>query len=347
MGRGLLSMDQHRRAFLKAAILACSGLPRVARAGDELRRPVVRLKLGWVANVQYAGEWIALDRGLFGKQHIDVDWTAGGPNTPDSAVMLAAGRTDIAYTSWLPFLDAIARGNDLVLIGVVLPQSPLGIFSLPKKPVRAARDLIDLRILAQGPNEKTSIDATLSIAGLPRQWTFVPVGSSPDPLLMGEGDAFVGFCTNQMIMLEMMGLKPDRDFLFTRFSDMGFVTYGALIATTRAYLAANRPLVIAFLRGLIQGWDQNEADPLVAPRLVVEKYGEDYGFDLDQQVRQNQIQIPFTHYRDPPSRPRLSLDRALMVGPMYAAAHAAGHENLPDIDQIADFSIVDEAHQGL
>ena len=327
--------------------MLCATAPVRAHAASDPALPVLRLKLGWIANVQYAGEWIALNHGLFREQGIDVTWTAGGPNAPDPAVMLAAGRADLSYMSWLPFLDAVARGNDLVLVGTEMPRNPLGIISLPARPVRVPRDLLDLRILAQGINETTSIDAVLAIAGLPRRWTFVPAGFSPDPLLDGQGDAFVGFATNQKLTLEMMGLTQGRDFIFTNFSDMGFVTSAALLVTSRSYLTPNRPQLLAFMRGLMKGWIFNETDPAVAARLVVEQYGEDYGFDLDQQIRQNRIQIPYTHYRDRPSLPLLSLDREMMVGPMYAAARAAGRTTLPDIDRIADFTVVPEALEGI
>ena len=40
-------------------------------------------------------------------------------------------------------------------------------------------------------------------------------------------------------------------------------------------------------------------------------------------------------------------DREIMSGPMYAAARATGRTNLPDVDKLADFTIVSEAHQSL
>lgn len=84
----------------------------------------------------------------------------------------------------------------------------------------------------------------------------------------------------------------------------------------------------------------------MAARLAVEKYGADFGLDLKQQTRQNELQIPLTHY-DTGNKPLLALDRDLMAGVMYAGARAAGRTNLPDVDKIADFTIVAEAHQGL
>jgi len=328
-----------RRSILAASLLAAPGLAR-AQAPARLR-----LQFGWIANVQYAGEWVALERGHFARHGVNLEWYPGGPNALPGPVMLAAGRADLGYTAWFPLLDAVARNNDLVLISAVFPQNPLGIISLPRKPIRSAADIVGARILAQGPNEKTAIDATLALNNLPVRWTQVPAGFSPEPLLAGEGDGYTAFSTNQTIILERMGMQRGRDFHFVSFDELGFRSFGAVLATTRPYLQANRPQVVGFLRGLIQGWNENEADPAFAARLTVEKFGRDFGLDLRQQQRQNELQIPLAKHAD--GKPRLSLDRAAIEGPLYAAARATGRTNLPDPDRLCDFNVVLEAHASL
>ena len=214
-----------------------------------------------------------------------------------------------------------------------------------RKPILESKDIVGAKILAEAPNDKTAIDATLALAGLPNDWTWVPTGFSPEPLLAGDGDAFTAFSTNQPITLEKMGLKPGDDFHFVFFDDLGFRTYGSIIVTTRSFLENNREAVVGYMRGLIDGWAMNKEDPTVAPRLVVEKYGADLGLDLDQQIRQNELQIPLTQYAEPDKLP-LSLDRELIEGRMYTAARATGRTNLPDLTKIADFDVVKEAYEG-
>jgi ABC-type nitrate/sulfonate/bicarbonate transport system substrate-binding protein len=232
------------------------------------------------------------------------------------------------------------------MIAAVFPQNPLGIISLPRKPIRTPQDLVGARILAQGPNEKTAIDATLALNNLPVRWTQVPAGFSPEPLLAGDGDGYTAFSTNQTITLERMGMVRGRDFFFASFDELGFRSYGAVMSATRPYLEQNRPAVVAFLRGLIQGWNENEREPpAYAAELAVRKYGRDFGLDLRQQTRQNELQIPLAKHAD--GKPRLSLEKALIEGPLYAAARATGRTNLPDPDRLCDFEVVAEAHRGL
>lgn len=334
-----------RRSVLKGAAAAGLAMPLLPGRtfAQELRK--VRLQLSWVSNVQYAGDWIAIENDLMAKHGVEIDWQPGGPNAPASLVTLAAGGADITYSNWFQFLDAVAQGNDFVMIGASFPRSPHGLISLAKKPVLEAKDLVGAKILAQAPNDKTAIDATLALAGLPDEWTWVPTGFSPEPLLAGDGDAFTAFSTNQPITLEKMGLKLGEDFHFVFFDDLGFRAYGSIIVTTRSFLDSNREAVVGYIRGLIDGWGINKDDPTIAPRLVVEKYGADLGLDLDQQIRQNELQIPLTHYEDEDKLP-LSLDRELIESRMYPAAEATGRTNLPDVSAIADFDVVKEAYEG-
>ena len=335
-----------RRRFLQAtAIAATSGLaaPAVRAQGKPLRAA-----LGWINNVEYAGVWMGLENGYFKEEGLDLKTLPGGPNAPPPPVTVASGGAEIGYGNWLPYLDAVNRGNDFVLLAGTFPVSPLGILSLPAKPILKAADIVGKKILAQGPNERTAIDATLALNNLPKQWEFVPAGFSPEPLLAKAGDGYTAFGTNQAVTLEVkMNMVRGKDFFFTSFDSMGYRYYTNLVFVKRDYLAANRPIVLGYLKGLTRGWIENAKDPSVAAKLCVTKYGADLGLDLKQQTRQNELQYAMLKSPTKPDLPLLTLDRDAIAGPMMAAAKASGRENLPDIDKLCDFSVMQEVHASL
>jgi ABC-type nitrate/sulfonate/bicarbonate transport system substrate-binding protein len=335
-----------RRHFLQGtAIGAANGLaaPAVRAQGKP-----VRVAMGWINNVEYGGIWIGLENGYFKEEGLDLKTLPGGPNAPPPPVTVASGGAEIGYGNWLPFLDAVNRGNDFVLLAGTFPISPLGILSLPGKPILKAADIVGKKILAQGPNERTAIDATLALNNLPKTWEFVPAGFSPEPLLAKAGDGYTAFGTNQAVTLEVkMNMVRGKDFFFTSFDSMGYRYYTNLVFVKRDYLAANRPIVLGYLRGLTRGWIENGKDPSVAAKLAVNKYGADLGLDLKQQTRQNELQIGMLKNPDKPDLPLLTLDRDALTGPMYAAAKASGRENLPDVDKLVDFSVMQEVHASL
>jgi hypothetical protein len=101
------------------------------------------MALNWIPNVPFAGLWIALERGDFAAEGVEARFTPGGPNAPDSLVALAAGNAQLSIANWLPFLDAVARGNDFVIIGATYARSPGALCSMARRPVREPREPLD------------------------------------------------------------------------------------------------------------------------------------------------------------------------------------------------------------
>ncbi len=337
-----------RRHFLQGTAVAAVGAPLVAPSIARAQAKPIKVALGWINNVEYAGVFLAQENGYFKDEGLEVTTLPGGPNAPPPPVTVASGGAEIGYGVWLPFLDAVARGNDFVLVAGTFPVSPLGILSLPAKPILKAADIVGKKILVQGPNERTAIDATLALNGLPKQWEGVPAGFSPEPLLAKAGDGYTAFGTNQAVTLEVkMNMVRGKDFFFTSFDSMGYKFYTNLVFVKRDYLAANRPTVVGFLKGVTRGWMENMKDPAVAARLCVTKYGKDLGLDLKQQTRQNELQYAMLKSPTKPDLPLLSLDKDAIEGPMMAAAKASGRENLPPADKVCDFTVMQEVHAAL
>ena len=319
-------------------ILASGGLLRA----QELKE--ITIALDWIPNVEFAGLWIAMEKGYFAEEGLKVEFLPGGPNATPAAVSVAAGKADFGYTSWLPFADAILRKNDFKLVAATFPESPQCVISLAKKPILAAKDLVGSSILVPAPNAKIAIEATLKLNDLPSEWKEVPSGFSPEPLLAGQADGFVGFATNQVITLEKLGLELDKDFHFTSFYDMGFPQFGSGIFVPTQTLQEHSDTVRGFLKALARGWALNAQDPSIGADLAVGKFGRDLGLNAAQQLRQNEIQISRM-----PENPRemLVLDREIISGPMYAAAEVTGREGLPDPAKIIDFDLMAEIQSEL
>jgi ABC-type nitrate/sulfonate/bicarbonate transport system substrate-binding protein len=340
-------MNTSRRTALKtlgmaSASLSLAGGSLLQAAHAQTLSPAT-VALSWLPNVEYAGLWIAADRGYFREEGLDMRFLSGGPNAPLAPVSVAAGRAEFGYATWLPFLDAVQKGNDFVALGATFPVSPVGILSLPSKPIRTAKDINGSRLLVAGPNERAAIEATLKLNKLPVGYTPVPAGFSPDALLEKAGDGYVGYATNQVITFEKNGLVRDKDFFFTSLDSLGFKAAAALLFTTRKNLEQNRPRVVSFVRALMRGWQDNERDTLAGARLATEKYGRDLGLDLRQQTAQALAQNKLLRDPSAPNLPLMALSEKMVGGGMYATAAAAGRTSLPDPKRLFDFEIVREA----
>lgn len=334
-----------RRRFLAAAGASAALVPFLGTKAFAQDLTTLTTAFGWVPNVQYAGHWIALENGYFAEEGIDAAYLAGGPNAPQSLVTLATGNAQVAHGQWLPLLDARARDNDFVMIGANFPINPAGMISLPGKPIRQASDLVGARILAQGEADREIIEAIFALNDLEPDYTFIPSGFSPEPLLAGDGDVYMSFVTNQPITLERMGMMPGEDFIVTLLADLGYIQPGVIFTTERATLDTRRDELVRYLRALLRGWQTNAEDPEVAARLVIDKYGADLGLDLDQQIRQNELQIPYV--QAPDGKGMFWLDESMVTGPMYDVARVQNRPLPAALSDIWDMSLLEEAQASL
>ena len=298
--------------------------------------------MGWIKNVEYAGSWLALEDGYYDGEKIKPDYLQGGPNAPSAPVAVASGDAQIGVSaSMLTLLDAINEGNDFVVFGTQYQVSPGAVLSLAAKPVETPEDLVGITFLGQEGVDVT-IDAVLEIAGLPKDYDFVVAGFTPDPLIEGQGDAYSCFAVNQPITLEQQGLVEGEDFIVTPWAELGIPSYANLFFAQRAYVEENRDAIVRFMRATIMGWEENTKDPAVAANLAVDEYGADLGLDINQQTRQNELQIPLMEGPLTESSGLFRIDPELWDGAMADAYLASGRASMPSAADVVDLTILDE-----
>lgn len=328
-----------RRRFVQLSTLAAGAALtgcRHHRAGE------LTMALGWVPDVEYADLWVALDRRFIADAGLHFQYLPGGPNAPQPVLEISAREADFGDSDWLPFCDAIAQGNDFVILASLFPITPAGLISLPGNPVHTPADLQHKRFLVQGPNERAMLQALFRINHLEENYTMVPVGFSPEPLLQGAGDAYFCFVTNQPQTLERMGLHPGSDFYVTRLYDLGYRVSTSLLTVERKTLENRRSELVRFLGALLRGHAVNAADPAYGARLAVEYYGADLGLDLEQQTTLNRLQIPLE--TEPGASIPFWFSEESFAGPMYATARVTGRPPLPPPASLRDMSLLEEAY---
>jgi ABC-type nitrate/sulfonate/bicarbonate transport system substrate-binding protein len=315
-----------------------------ARAQGAGRPAAITTALSWIPNHQFSGMWIALERGWFDEAGVKVSWRPGGPNTPNPVERVASGEVGLGQQSNpRPVLDAIVKGNDFVVIGARFQRQPGGLLSLAKSPVLEAKHIVGKKIIAPNPTDVRTIETALKANNLPPSFQYVPGGNDPQGLLDGQGDAMVAFATNQTVALERKGLVKDKDFFHRTWDDLGLPSYNNFLFGNRKWVADNRDALVRYLRSEIRGWTENEKNPAYAAKLVVEKYGADFGLELARETRSNELQLPFLRSKDTEQNGLFWVSRDRLGGPMYDALRAGGVDKLPDVDKILDMSLLRDA----
>ena len=304
-----------------------------------------KVALAWIKNVEYGGFFAAESLGYYDEVSIQPIFLPGGPNAPVPVVSVVAGKAQIGFSNDLyRLIDAVALGNDLVVLGAQYQVHPGGVISYASKPVLEPEDLVGIRFLGQEGTEST-LDTVLSLAGLPVEYSYLPAGYSIDPFVNKLGDAYHGFATNQPITLELKyGLEQGKDFIFTSFDSLGMPSYANLIFCRRAFLEEDFETVVRFLHGSIQGWNYSFANPDYAPTIVVEEHGRQLGLEIEQQKKQNRVQEGFMKNSVTQKNGLFWVDPKKLEEKMYPWLRASGRNQLPVPSDFIDTRALVEAH---
>lgn len=318
------------------ALAGCAAAPESPAEGDALA--VVTTQLNWVTNVEFAGMWVAEAEEYYAEEGIDAEWLAGGPNVSNTVQIVASGDAAIGMdTNFTSFIDAVAAGADVVLIGAVYQESPLAILSLADNPIDSAEDMIGMRI-GSPQGQQRELDAIFTLNGLEPDYEFVPIGYDVQALVNGDVDGITAFATNQGLILEEQGV----DYASVSWKDLGLDVYSNMIFVDREYLEENRESVVAWMRATAKGWEKNIEAPEVGAQLAVDIWGADLGLSLPQQIKENTNQIPMTQSDLTARSGLLRISAEDIENLMYPILRASGMTDLPDVSSYVDESILDE-----
>lgn len=229
-----------------AIAFAVSILSPSAFAADRLT-----VMLDWFINPDHAPLYVALERGYFAEQGLDVRFVApSDPNDPPKLV--AAGRADIAV-SYQPQLHLqVARGLPLRRIATLVATPLNSLVVLADGPIQTIADLKGKKVgFSVGGFEDALLGTMLERHGLTLDdIELINVNFSLSPSLISEQvDAVIGafrnFELNQMNILN----RPGRAFFV---EEEGVPSYDELILVANAN-NLDDPRLTRFLTALEQG----------------------------------------------------------------------------------------------
>lgn len=270
-----------RRRALQVGSASIAGLAGTSLFGSMARASELTdlsFQLSWLKSIQYGGYMAALDNGFFESAGLDVSFVSGGPNI-DSLANVAAGQSQMGDRPIGPILVAREKGIPVKIVGTVYQKSPFAIMSPADKPITSVEGLVG-KTLSSGSSSRPLIEYLLREAGVdPTEVRMVPHSPDPAALVAGQIDGYLGYATNQGVMLEARGF----DIHALNVSDMGIPETTGTIYAREDYLEENPENVENFLVGAIQGWKWALDNPEATAELMVGEYGAP-GLDYDAQL---------------------------------------------------------------
>ena len=211
----------------------------------------VSLRLKWLHQAQFAGNYVAAEKGFYEDQGLKVDIQPINldENTID---LVAAGKVDFGISSADDVILARAKGKAIKAIAVIYKVNPVGIISLTESGIKTPSDLVEKKVGIQPGNPTEYLfDATMESKGVAlSKIKKVSIGYDASEILEGKVDAIVGYVTNEPDMISQAGKKVST----MLFSDYGVNVYSDVIFTSDKLIETKPELVERFVRASVKGW---------------------------------------------------------------------------------------------
>lgn len=279
-----------RRCFAAGALGTAAAA--LARPGRVRAASPFAFQASWVNDAEFTGYFVAIDKGWYKDEGLDLTYLSGGPDViPESALL--AGKADLTLTTPDTTISAIVdQGAPFRIVGTQYQKNPLGVISLAERPVRTPKDLVG-KVLAVPPVNQVSVEAMLALNGVDKgQVRIVPYEYDPTPLLAGEIDASVDFTTNVPYTIEQKGKQAVSFLLY----DVGFTIYNDTVVVTEDTLKAKRKEIVAWLRASRKGWTENLKDPAKYPPLLADTWYKGTGRTVENEIYFNKAQKPLIEH---------------------------------------------------
>ena len=255
-------------ALLAAAAIACGST--AASAQDKLT-----LQLKWVTQAQFAGYYVAKDKGFYKDAGLDVTVKAGGPDINPSQV-IAGGGADV-IVDWMPSaLATREKGVPLVNIAQVFKRSGMMLTCRKDSGIKTPKDFKGrtLGVWFYG-NEYPFLSwmdkLGYKTTGDTDSVKVLKQGFNVDPLLQKQADCISTMTYNEYWQLIEAGMKTDQLIVF-KYEDQGVATLEDGLYTTEKNIADPKMAdkLTRFLKASMKGWEYAVKNQAEAVQIVLD-----------------------------------------------------------------------------
>jgi NitT/TauT family transport system substrate-binding protein len=258
-----------RKIAMIAAGLAFGLSLATAHAADK-----VTIQLKWVAQAQFAGYFVAKEKGFYKDAGLDVTINPGGPDVAPPQV-IAGGGADVVV-DWMPSaLASREKGVPLVNISQTFKGSGLELTCRAETGIKKPADLKGKTIgVWFGGNEYPFLSwmskLGLKTDGSPNGVKVIKQGFNVDPLLQKQADCVSTMTYNEYWQVIDGGYKPSQLVVF-KYENEGVATLedGLWAMEPKLKDPAFVAMMAKFVTASMKGWDYAKKNPDEAVKIIL------------------------------------------------------------------------------
>ncbi|MGB0157309.1 MAG: ABC transporter substrate-binding protein [Thalassovita mediterranea] len=259
------------KTMIKSLSVAAMGVwAGMAQAADD-----VTLQLKWVTQAQFAGYYVAQDKGFYEEEGLNVTIKPGGPDIAPAQV-IAGGGADVVL-DWMPSALA-SREKGLPLVNIAQPFKSSGMMLTCRKDagVSSPEDFAGKTLGVWFFGNEYPFLSWMNKLGLGTDGgdagvTVLKQGFNVDPILQGQAACVSTMTYNEYWQIIDAGLTPD-DLVVFKYEDQGVATLedGMYVLEENLKDPAFEDKMVRFVRASMKGWKWAEENAEEAALIVLD-----------------------------------------------------------------------------
>ena len=252
--------------FLKTLLIFCLLLNSL-QAKDNSQK--ISLQLLWKHQFQFAGYYIAKEKGYYESYGLDVSFKEYESNTNIyNEVMTQESDFGVGRSGLI--IERVKNNKNLLLLAAIYQNSPLVLHSKKREDINVLEDIKGKRVMTlYDLTDMASISAMLISKNIQLK-DYIPVPHSFDArdLVNNKVDLMVSYISNEPYLLQEQGVESK---LFNP-SDFGFNFYSDILFTSQEYNEKNPDTVRNFRKASLKGWQYAFENMEEAVNIIFNKY---------------------------------------------------------------------------
>jgi diguanylate cyclase (GGDEF)-like protein len=247
VAKWLAALNRAKRSlWLGAGLLLAQSLCLV----DAVAAEKLRLQLRWLHQFQFAGYYMALEKGFYRQAGLEVEILQGGPGVPKPLDVMLAGDADFTIAN---SGVAIARmaGQPVVALAAIMQSSPIVWIVRADSDIYTPHDLADKRVMLMPQPESAELRITLAHEGIDLdRLQVLQTSFNPQDLIDGTTDAYDGYISNEPFWLQQQKVP----YRLINPREYGVNFYNDVLTTREALVQQQPQQVDAFVQASLLGW---------------------------------------------------------------------------------------------
>ena len=228
----------------------------------------ITLQLNWLNQFQFAGYYMAKEKGFYKDVNLDVQIKESNFNT-DVIKEIESKNADFAVGRSSLIIEKI-NGKDIVALCAIYQESPLILLVKKDSNINSVKDLKNKKIMIT-PDAKYSapVLAMLSANEINiNDFTVQKHSFDINDLINRKTDAMASYISNEPILLNEKGIE------YTIFNpkDFGFDLYSDILFSSSEYIKNNPKITKDFYEASLKGWKYAFENLAETAEIIYSKY---------------------------------------------------------------------------